>query len=149
MAHRNNHLAMGKIEPLDGCQGFKCKSMLTSSACLVVPPPPTLTSLILQLKLSCQQWGESCTSPKADNFLPHLGLSGPSAWANCPLAGHSDPQFIRCETDGAAVIDSRTRNFPFPSQEDQRGKSRVTYMIFHNQLLAGLVQPSDPIMTRC
>ena len=148
MAHRSNHLTMGKIEPLAGCQGFKCKSTLISSACLVVTPPPILTSLIPQLKLSCQQWGESCTSPKADdNFLPHHALGGPSAWANCPLAGHSDLWFITCETDVAAVTDSRTRNLP--SQEDQKGKSRVTYTIFHNQLLAGLAQPSDPIMTRC
>lgn len=92
MTHRNNHLVMGKIEPLAGCQGFKCKSTLIPSSCLVVPPPSILTSLISQLKLSCQQWGESCTSPMADNFpLIFLhGLGGPSAWANGPLAGQSD-----------------------------------------------------------
>lgn len=55
MAHRSNHLAMGKIEPLAGCQGFKRKSMLILSVSFVVPPPPICTTLIPQLKLSCQQ----------------------------------------------------------------------------------------------
>lgn len=61
----------------------------------------------------------------------------------------TDLQFITCETDVAAVTNSRTRSLPFPTQKDQQGESRVTYTIFHNQLLAGLVQPSDPIMARC
>lgn len=71
-------------------------------------------------------------------------LSGPIA-----LWQVTDLQFITCETDVAAVTNSRTRSLPFPSQKDQQGESRVTYTILHNQLLAGLVHPSDPIMTRC
>lgn len=87
----------------------------------------------------------SCISPRAGNFLLTFlhGLGDPSAWATCPLAGHSDLQFITSETDVAAVTDSRTRNLPSPSQEDLKGKSRVSYTIFHR-----LVQPSDPVMTK-